>query len=150
MDINRISRPRWRYFAKGCFIGLTIVCIYCLFENSYLISFLFPQNEQIINQGANDSQKGLDIPFDLFRTIIMIVLQYVLFKNFQHYFFLCLKHNNNSSSLKAFELKRCEGDSLNINNDFFNFGLFMVVFTASIPLVIIKIVEIWGGFISVI
>ncbi len=147
MDISRIFRPQCLHFVKGFLIGLTIVFVYCLFDNSYLISLLFSQNEQVINQGANESQTTLDIPFDLFRTIIMITLQYVLFKNFQHYFFLCLKHNYNSEDLKDFELERRDRNGSNVNDDFFNFGIFMVVFTASIPLVIIKIVEIWGGFI---
>ncbi len=144
MNINRILRPRWRYFAKGCLIGLAIVCVYCLFDNPYFISLLFSQNEEVINQVANQSQSTLNIPFNLFGTFIMIVLQYVLFKNFQFYFFLCLKN------LKTFELKRSDGNGLNINNDFLNFGIFMMAFTASIPLVIIKIVEIWGGFVPII
>ena len=150
MDIHRILRPRRRYFAKGCLIGLTIVFIYCLFDNPYFISLLFFQNEQVINQVANQSQSTLDIPFNLFRTLIMITLQYVLFKNFQFYLFLCLKHDGNSENLNTFELKRSDGNGLNINQDFLNFGIFMIAFTASIPLVIIKIVQIWGGFISVI
>ena len=150
MDINRILRKKWRYFVKGCLIGLTIVSIYCLFDNAYLISLLFSQNEQVINQVATDSQKALDIPFNLFRTLIMITLQYVLFKNFQFYLFLCLKHNNNPQDLKAIGGENFDGGGLNINNDFLNFGIFMIAFTASIPLIIIKIVEIWGGFISTI
>ncbi len=150
MDINRILRPRRKYFAKGCLIGLAIVSIYCLFDNPYLISLLFSQNEQVINQVANQSQSTLDITFNLFRTIIMFALQYVLFKNFQLYFFLCLKHDGNSENLNTFELKRIDGNGLNINQDFLNFGIFMIAFTASIPLIIIKIVEIWGGFISTI
>ena len=80
----------------------------------------------------------------------MIVLQYVLFKNFQFYLFLCLKHNNNPQDLKAIGGENFDGGGLNINNDFLNFGIFMIAFTASIPLIIIKIVEIWGGFISTI
>ena len=80
----------------------------------------------------------------------MITLQYVLFKNFQFYLFLCLKHNNNPQDLKAIGGENFDGGGLNINNDFLKLGIFIIAFTASIPLVIIKIVEIWGGFIPAI
>ncbi len=150
MDINRISRPRWRYFAKGCLIGLTIVSVYCLFDNPYFISLLFSQNEQVINQVANDSQKALDIPFNLFRTFMIITLEYFLFNEFRFYILLCLDHNNYYKDLKRIDFGSDNDIHPNINNDFFNCGIFVIVFLASIPLLVMKIIQIWGGFIPAI